>query len=131
MRLPADWETESGSGYWSHLAHLIHKPCGFRTNFAYDLIAQSNNLQSPRDVVYGHRCSEGEADEEPTSDQEPVFLNVDLPLTQAQLDNLERAAADLGMPVHEVLALLAGRVQVESAGRVYLAGEDESGGEAR
>ncbi|WP_165977647.1 hypothetical protein [Nonomuraea diastatica] len=36
MKLPADWETESGSGYWSHLAHLTHKPCGFRTGMAFD-----------------------------------------------------------------------------------------------
>ncbi|TMR10245.1 hypothetical protein ETD86_40435 [Nonomuraea turkmeniaca] len=63
--------------------------------------------------------------------EEPVFLNVDLPLTQDQLDNLERAATDLEMSMPQLLAMLAGRVQVESAGRVYLAGEDEAGGEAR
>ncbi|MGI5286667.1 hypothetical protein ACQEVF_25465 [Nonomuraea polychroma] len=58
MKLPADWTAEPGTGYWSHLAHLTHTPCGWRTGMAYDLVCESNNPVSPRAVVYGHRCEE-------------------------------------------------------------------------
>jgi hypothetical protein len=60
-----------------------------------------------------------------------VVTLVTAELTADQLDNLERAANDLEMSVPQVLTMLAGRVQVESAGRVFLAGEDEAGGDAR
>ncbi|WP_188197245.1 hypothetical protein [Nonomuraea sp. SYSU D8015] len=131
MRLPADWETEPGTGYWGHLSHLIHKPCGFRTGNAYDLIVESNNIGSVREVVYGHysECSAREPDDEPSSES---ALTLDVSLTQDQADNLCRAATDLNMDQDKLLAMLAGRVQVESAGRVYLSAEDdEAGGEGR
>lgn len=52
MRLPSDWDAEKASGWWE-LHHLIHKPCGFRTVMAYDLIV---NEQQVRPIVYGHTC---------------------------------------------------------------------------
>ncbi|NRQ34495.1 hypothetical protein HII36_21970 [Nonomuraea sp. NN258] len=57
--------------------------------------------------------------------QRHVFLNENLPLTPDQLENLERAAHDLGMAPVEVLAMLAGRVEVDSGGRLALGGEDD------
>ncbi|MEV0236901.1 hypothetical protein [Nonomuraea sp. NPDC050786] len=129
MRLPADWETEPGTGYWGHLAHLIHKPCGYRTGNAYDLIVESNNIGSVRDVVYGHysECSAREPDEDLSSES---ALTLGVSLTQDQADNLYRAATDLNMDRDKLLALLAGRVQVESGGRLALSVEDVEGAEA-
>lgn len=58
MRLPSDWEAERASGWWE-LHHLIHKPCGYRTHNAYDLVVDSNNVfGSPRQIVYGHECED-------------------------------------------------------------------------
>lgn len=51
-----------------------------------------------------------------------VAATLHVPLTQDEHDNLTRAALDLDLSTHEVLAMLAGRVQVESASRVYLSG---------
>lgn len=128
MKLPADWETEPGTGYWGHLSHLIHKPCGFRTGNAYDLIVESNNIGSVREVVYGHypQCSAREIEEESSESA----LALDVSLTQDQADNLYRAATDLNMDRDKLLAELAGRVQVDSGGRLALAGEDDEGAEA-
>jgi hypothetical protein len=39
--------------------------------------------------------------------------------------NLERAARDLGITPDELLERLASRVEVERAGRICLAGEDD------
>ncbi|MCF6467382.1 hypothetical protein FAF44_02995 [Nonomuraea sp. MG754425] len=55
--------------------------------------------------------------------QERIFLNEDLLLTLDQLGNLERAAHDVGKSTAEVLAMLAGRVQVDPGGRLALSGE--------
>lgn len=47
-------------------------------------------------------------------------------LSEDEAANLTMAASDLRISLPEVLALLAGRVQVEQAGRLKLSGEDES-----
>ncbi|MEU6715212.1 hypothetical protein ABZ897_27415 [Nonomuraea sp. NPDC046802] len=60
-----------------------------------------------------------------------VVTLVTAELTADQLTNLERAATDLEMSMPQVLALLAGRVQVESAGRLRLANADTPDGEGR
>ncbi|WP_158708365.1 hypothetical protein [Streptomyces sp. NRRL S-455] len=52
MRLPADWEADKASGWWS-LHHLTHTPCGWRSGMAYDLITNESDV---RRVVYGHTC---------------------------------------------------------------------------
>ncbi len=54
MKLPSDWTAERASGWWE-LHHLIHKPCGWRSGLAYDLVC--NDAQA-RSVVYGHECDE-------------------------------------------------------------------------
>lgn len=56
MRLPEDWEAHKASGWWS-LHHLEHKPCGWRTHNAYDLIIDGPfGPAAVRQVVYGHTC---------------------------------------------------------------------------
>lgn len=59
MRLPPDWEAESGGGYFPHLAHLAHPRCGFRTGMSYDLLGsdQYYGEAAARRVVYGHTCN--------------------------------------------------------------------------
>lgn len=56
MRLPADWDAEPASGWWS-LHHLIHKPCGARTGLAYDLIVNEAEVRS---IVRDHSCDGGD-----------------------------------------------------------------------
>ncbi|SEU46524.1 hypothetical protein [Nonomuraea wenchangensis] len=46
-------------------------------------------------------------------------------------ENVERAARDLDLYPEQVLAMLAGRVEVESGGRLALSGECDEGAEAR
>lgn len=60
-----------------------------------------------------------------------IVLTLDVPLTQDQADNLYRAATDLNMDRDKLLSVLAGRVQVDSGGRLALSAEDEAGGEGR
>ncbi|MGR6921168.1 hypothetical protein ACU635_43590 [[Actinomadura] parvosata] len=88
----------------------------------------SNNTVQPREVVYGHysECSAREPDEDLSSEG---ALTLDVSLTQHQADNLYRAATDLNMDRDKLLAMLAGRVQVESGGRLALSGEDVEVGE--
>jgi hypothetical protein len=59
VKLPADWDTEAGSGWWV-LHHLVHPACGFRTAFAYDLHSSSGPFgeADARRVVYGHTCDD-------------------------------------------------------------------------
>lgn len=58
MRLPSDWETDGGGGFFPHLAHLVHIPCGFRTGMPYDLWGSDPNFgeSSARRVVGFHQC---------------------------------------------------------------------------
>lgn len=57
MRLPDDWEGEGG-GYFPHLVHLVHTPCGFRTAMVYDLHGSPPlGRQAAHALVYGgHEC---------------------------------------------------------------------------
>lgn len=59
MRLPPDWEAESGGGYFPYLAHLTHTPCGFRTGMVYDLHGIDPNYgeAAARRLVYSHECN--------------------------------------------------------------------------
>lgn len=59
MRLPSDWTTERASGWWE-LHHLIHEPCGFRTDVACDLWSTAGPFgeQYARQVVYNHDCTQ-------------------------------------------------------------------------
>lgn len=57
MRLPSDWEAEPGGGYFPHLRHLIHTPCGFRSGMPYDLWGSDPFGEGDaRRLVYGHSC---------------------------------------------------------------------------
>jgi hypothetical protein len=59
MRLPPDWDSESSSGWWPHLVHLIHKPCGLRTKMTYDLRGSEGPFgeSDARLLVYSHTCN--------------------------------------------------------------------------
>jgi hypothetical protein len=58
VKLPDDWDAESGGGFFPYLMHLIHKPCGMRTGLAYDLdgIDPGYGEAAARRVVYDHTC---------------------------------------------------------------------------
>lgn len=54
--VPSDWETERASGWWN-IYNLIHKPCGFRTPFAYDLVLDVHfGRMQAKEVVFSHTC---------------------------------------------------------------------------
>lgn len=59
MKLPDDWEAESGGGFFPYLVRLRHTPCGFDTGqLTYDLngIDPGYGEAAARRVVYGHTC---------------------------------------------------------------------------
>lgn len=52
VRLPDDWATERGSGWWE-LHHLVHTRCSWRSGHAYDFASDGQIIRS---IVYGHEC---------------------------------------------------------------------------
>ncbi len=71
------------------------------------------------------RCSNVTIPGVPGADAERPY-EVLVRLTPAEYANLAMAAAYLREGLGEVLAVLAGRVQVESGGRLRLAGEEQA-----